>query len=158
MADMDTLIITGWGWKEYAVAAAVAFKALGGHAEVMGMSKRRLPEFLEGEGRDWRKIYLLGMSLGGDEARLAAALKALKRTEVTWISALPMSDDQAKTLAPLLRVHQTKGDLFNGALVKAVGDFFKIEIKNFIPFALEGNKIPKSVPPYHELICAAMYA
>ena len=23
---MDTLIITGWGWKEYAVAAAVALK------------------------------------------------------------------------------------------------------------------------------------
>ena len=27
---MDTLILTGWGWKEYAVAAAVALKALGG--------------------------------------------------------------------------------------------------------------------------------
>ena len=44
---MDTLIITGWGWKEYAVAAAIALRAAKGQAEVMGMSKRRLPEFLQ---------------------------------------------------------------------------------------------------------------
>ena len=36
---MDTLILTGWGWKEYAVAAAIALKALGGKADVMGMTK-----------------------------------------------------------------------------------------------------------------------
>ena len=48
---MDSLIITGWGWKEYAVAAAIALRAVKGRAEVMGMSKRRLPEFLEGCGR-----------------------------------------------------------------------------------------------------------
>ena len=33
---MDTLIITGWGWKEYAVAAAIALRAVKGQAEVMG--------------------------------------------------------------------------------------------------------------------------
>ena len=47
---MNTLILTGWGWKEYAVAAAVALKGLNGQAEVRGMSKRRLPEYLETEG------------------------------------------------------------------------------------------------------------
>lgn len=39
---MNTLIITGWGWKEYAVAAAIALRSVKGQAEVMGMSKRRL--------------------------------------------------------------------------------------------------------------------
>ena len=53
------------------MAAAVALKALGGKADVMGMSKRRLPEFLELEGNKWRRIFLIGLSLGGDEARLA---------------------------------------------------------------------------------------
>ena len=43
----DTLILTGWGWKEYAVAAAVALKAHHGDADVRGVSKRRLPELLE---------------------------------------------------------------------------------------------------------------
>ena len=106
---MDTLIITGWGWKEYAVAAAVALKGLNGLAEVMGMSKRRLPEYLEGEGRKWKRVFLIGMSLGGDEQRLAAALKAMKKTEVVWISSLPMSESQEKLIAPLLKVHQAKG-------------------------------------------------
>ena len=40
---MTTLILTGWGWKEYAVAAAVLLKALDGKAVVQGMSKRHLP-------------------------------------------------------------------------------------------------------------------
>lgn len=69
----DVLILTGWGWKEYAVAAAVALKGLNGQAEVRGMSKRRLPEYLETEGAKWKRIFLIGMSLGGDEQRLAAA-------------------------------------------------------------------------------------
>ena len=97
-------------------------------AEVMGMSKRRLPEYFEGEGRKWKRVFLIGMSLGGDEQRLAAALKAMKKTEVVWISSLPMSESQEKLIAPLLKVHQAKGELFNGSLVKAVGDFFKIDV------------------------------
>ena len=155
---MDALIITGWGWKEYAVAAAIALRAMKGKAEVMGMSKRRLPEYLEGEGRKWKRVFLIGMSLGGDEPRLAAALKSMKKTEVVWISSLPMSESQEKLIAPFLKIHQAKGELFNGSLVRAVGEFFKIDVQPYIPFALEGNKIPKSVPPFHELICAAMYA
>ena len=155
---MDTLVLTGWGWKEYAVAAAVALKALGGKSDVMGMSKRRLPEFLELEGRNWKRIFLVGLSLGGDEARLATALKALKRTKVTWISSLPMSESQERLLAPLLDVRKADGGLFDGSLVKAVGDVFGVDVAPFLPFAVEGGKIPKSVPRYHELICAAMYA
>ena len=64
---MNTLILTGWGWKEYAVAAAAALRALEGKAEVLGMSKRRLPEFLETEGANWKRIYLIGLSLAGGE-------------------------------------------------------------------------------------------
>ena len=155
---MDTLVLTGWGWKEYAVAAAVALKALGGKADVMGMSKRRLPEFLELEGRKWKRIFLVGLSLGGDEAHLATALKALKHTKVTWISSLPMSESQERLLAPLLDVRKAEGGLFDGSLVKAVGDVFGVDVAQFLPFAVEGGKIPKSVPRYHEFICAAMYA
>ena len=99
---MNTLILTGWGWKEYAVAAAAALRAQGGNAEVLGMSKRRLPEFLEAEGANWRRICLIGLSLAGNEDRLATALKALRRrTEVTWISGLPMSENQTREIAPL---------------------------------------------------------
>ena len=102
---MKTLVLTGWGWKEYAVAAAAALEALGGDAEVMGMSKRRLPEFMETEALAWKRIVLVGLGLSGDEARLAKALRELKgKTKVVWISALPMSESQRRNIAPLVKV------------------------------------------------------
>ncbi|MGN0832451.1 MAG: hypothetical protein ACI4RD_02225 [Kiritimatiellia bacterium] len=70
-----TLILTGWGWKEYVVAASVVLKALDGQAKVRGMSKRHLPEFLAAEGGKWKRIYLIGISLGGDEKLLAEAAR-----------------------------------------------------------------------------------
>ena len=76
-----TLILTGWGWKEYAVSAAVALKAAGGDADVSGMSRRRLPEFLESYNAKHKRIIIIGVSLSGDEARLAAALAALKKAQ-----------------------------------------------------------------------------
>ena len=89
----EALIITGWGWKEYAVAAAAALRALKGEAEVVGMSKRRLPEFLEAEGEKWKRIFLIGMSLAGDEARLAAALTRLGGAKrVAWVRGRPMGE------------------------------------------------------------------
>ena len=40
------LILTGWGYAEYVASAAVALKAFDGMADVYGVSRRRLPEFL----------------------------------------------------------------------------------------------------------------
>ena len=155
----NDLIVTGWGWKEYAVAAAAALRALKGEAEVVGMSKRRLPEFLEAEGAKWKRIFLVGMSLAGDEARLAAALKRLGGAKrVTWISALAMSESQRRLVAPHLKTIEFGGGPFNGSLVAAVGKAFDTEVGDLMPFAREGARIPKSVPPYHELLSAAMYA
>ena len=156
---MNTLILTGWGWKEYAVAAAVVLKALDGKAEVRGMSKRHLPEFLAAEGAKWKRIYLIGISLGGDEKLLAETLRRFRRkTEVIWISGLDMSDSQRRDIAPLLKVMLFEGGYFNGALVKAVGKAFKVDVSAIVPYAIEKNRIPKTVPPYHELISAAMFA
>ena len=156
---MKTLVLTGWGWKEYAVAAAAVLDAVGGDADVRGMSKRRLPEFMESEAHKWKRIVLVGLSLGGDEARLTGALKALKgRAKVVWISALPMSESQKVAIAPLLEAVECEGGPFNGSLVKAVGVAFGVNVSRFLPFAHEDAKAPKSVPPYHELLDAAMFA
>jgi DNA-binding NtrC family response regulator len=156
---MKTLVLTGWGWTEYAAAAAAALDALGGDADVRGMSKRRLPEFMESEASAWKRIVLVGLSLGGDEMRLAQALRALKgKTKVVWISALPMSESQAKSIAPLLKVVECEGGPFNGSLVKAVGTAFGTDVSRFLPFAAEGAKAPKSVAAYQELLSAAMFA
>jgi len=156
---MDKLILTGWGWMEYAVAASAALRALDFRADVKGMSKRRLGEFLEAEGRKWRCIYLIGLSLGVDEARLRGALAKLKgRTRVVWISGMAMSEGQSRNLAPLMEVHQYGGGPFNGSLLAAVGKTFAVETEDLQPFVWERAKVPKSVPPFHELLQAAMFA
>ena len=159
--DKD-LVLTGWGWKEYAVAAAVALRALGAATDVMGMSKRRLPEFLEEHGADYRRIYIVGVALGGDAERLSRTLSSLRATgvKVVWISSIPIEAPHKKILGSFIEIFETKAKqgLFNGALVRAVGEYFKEDFSDVLPFAKEGSSIPKSVPRYHELIQAAMYA
>ena len=88
MNGSDNLILTGWCHVEYVAAAAAALKALGGDADVCGVSRRRLPELMEEladgrEGRDAsvrrpKRIYIIGVSVSGDPARLADALRRLK--------------------------------------------------------------------------------
>ena len=77
-----TLILTGWGWKEYPVAAAVALKAVGGEADVAGMSRRRLPEFLELYSPKHKQIIVIGVSsalvLGGIVTATLIILKKFK--------------------------------------------------------------------------------
>ena len=76
----NTLILTGRKYMDYAVAAAIALRHFG-IADVLGMSRRRLPEFLE-EVSGYSEIAILGVSLTGDIERLAKALKELKNKKV----------------------------------------------------------------------------
>ena len=94
MERNSNLILTGWGHVEYVVAAAAALKALNGAADVLGVSRRRLPELLgelaaERGAQRWRRVYILGVSLTGDPEALKAAAVRLKSkgVEVVWISA-----------------------------------------------------------------------
>lgn len=85
------MILTGWGYAEYVASAAVALKALGGRADVYGVSRRRLPEFLgelagERGTPQWKRIYLLGLSLSGDPESLKTALVKLKAKGVEVMS------------------------------------------------------------------------
>ena len=143
--DSNGLILTGWGWKEYAVPAAVALRALDGRADVMGMSKRRLPEFLEEHGGDRRAIYIVGVALGGDAERLAKVLSSLRGggTKVVWISSIPMDESLKKILSPFIEIFETKAkqDLFNGALVKAISK------RMFPTFCLSPRKVSRFRSP-----------
>lgn len=64
MEKNGNLVLTGWGYAEYVAAAAVALKALGGRADVKGVSRRRLSEFLAelakvpGAPR-WKQVFLI---------------------------------------------------------------------------------------------------
>ena len=116
--------------------AAAALKALGGDAEVCGVSRRRLPELMEEisemkKGERWPAIYLLGVSLTGDPERLAAALGKLKKegVKVTWISAIEMPEEIAATLNGLLDAR-----VFDSSLLEAVGESFCVDVDEFTPF------------------------
>ena len=46
MGTCDNLILTGWGYAEYVASAAVALKALGGRADVYGVSRNTVRKYL----------------------------------------------------------------------------------------------------------------
>jgi transcriptional regulator with GAF, ATPase, and Fis domain len=97
MKTLQNLIITGWGYHDYACAAAVALRASPNDA-VIGVSKNRLPECLEEIAAQENvpgQILIIGVSLAGDPDRAAAACLALAAKGVTpvWYSAIEWSAD-----------------------------------------------------------------
>lgn len=154
----NNLILTGWGWPEYACAAALALRHFK-DADVLGMSTRRLPEFLDGlKPPSWRTIVIFGIGLTGDPERLASALKRLKMdgVRVVWISALPLPDELApKTSSELKK--SMKIYVNEDGLLEAAGALFKLPFGDLSPLL---NDKPRSA--YHKacraLLDAAMYA
>ena len=141
------LILTGWGYAEYVASAAVALKALGGRADVYGVSRRRLPEFLgelAGERGipQWKHIYLLGLSLSGDPESLKVALAKLKAkgVEVTWISALEMPEHIAALLDSVVKVR-----CYDGSLLEAVGQTFGVDVEVFMPFLKDRKRVSADI-------------
>ena len=159
MEKFDNLILTGWGYAEYVASAAVALKALKGNAEVLGVSRRRLPELLSelvaerGTPR-WSRIYMLGVSVSGDPGALADALAKLKakKVSVTWISALEMPEDIAEQLKGLLAVR-----VFDSSLLEAVGQAFGMDVEQYIPLLKESKRATTDIRAYLTLIDAAQF-
>lgn len=151
----NTLILTGWGWKEYSVAAAAVLRALGGTADVRGVSRRRLSEFLDILPMCYRRVYVIGVSLTGCPDRLATALIKLKKrgTKVSWISGIPIEPVLQEMFTDLL-----DAKVINGDLLDAVATVFKVDVSSLKPYAVEAKRPTGAVKAYHELIEASMYA
>ena len=163
MAKSGHLILTGWGYAEYVASAAAALKALGGGADVYGVSRRRLPEFLGELAGDrgtprWKRIYLLGLSLGGDPESLRTALAKLKAkgVEATWISAIEMPEHLAALLDGILHVR-----CHGGNLLEAVGQAFGVDVAPLMPFATgrppHDRRVSADVRAYFTLIDTAQF-
>ena len=145
------LILTGWGWKDYACAAALALRHLK-VANIRGMSQRRLPEFLN-TASGWDEIVILGIGLTTNPELLATALKRLLKqgVKVQIISTLDVPE--------ILRGDDfSKLDVFVGGtgITDAVSLCYKIDYDDLAP-VLEEKKPSKSVKQWHLLIEAAMY-
>jgi len=159
MDKNGTLILTGWGHVDYVVSAAAALQAFGGKADVYGVSRRRLPEFLgelasERGTPQWKHIYLLGVALAGDPPALKAALMKLQArgVEVTWISALEMPQDLVALLDGALKVRY-----YPGYLLEAVGRTFGVDVAAFLPFLKSPKKASTDIRAYFKLIETAQF-
>ena len=154
----NNLILTGWGWPEYACAAALALRHFK-DADVLGMSTRRFPEFLDGlKAPSWRTIVIFGIGLTGDPERLTSALKRLKTDgiRVFWISALPIPDELSPRTAAELK-KSMKIYVNEDGLLEAAGALFKLPFGDLTPLLHD-----KPRAAYHKacrtLLDAAMYA
>ncbi len=157
----DTLIVTGWGWHDYAGAAALALVKFP-NAVIRGASARRLPEVLDAAASDsstFSRVVILGVGLSAPAAALGAALRALKdrRTVVEWVSALPppegLPDEVSKLLT--MRVAEDVGGIADtvASVYGVTGDAgFDSRLRELLkPSPLAGE-------PWRTLLDAAMFA
>ena len=161
MGKLDNLVLTGWGHVEYVVSASVALKALNGNTDVLGVSRRRLPELME-EVAERKKsdrcsaIYILGVSLAGDPERLASALGKLRKegVKVTWVSAIEMPGEVSESLKGLLDVR-----VFDSSLLEAVGQSLGVDVGPYMPFIASAGARSRAsdVQSYFTLISAAQF-
>lgn len=127
---MKNLILTGWGWKDYACAAALALRKYP-DSDVLGMSTRRLPEFLD-EVNGYQQIILLGIGLTGNPELLLKALTRLhsQGVQLHWLSALPFPESLSEEIRSKLDVFvmeadtlTIKGDIPLERMIRAVQNF-----------------------------------
>ncbi len=146
-----TLILTGWKHPDYALAAALALRHFKGAADILGMSKRRLPEFLE-SAESYSEIVILGVSLTGDAERLGRVLAALKanRTRVLWLSGL----DFPEWLGDDVRCNLESRISPSGRVSGAVAEYYKLNAGDFASFCDEKNPRGRK---YIEFLEAAEY-
>ncbi len=148
---MNRLILTGWGWKDYACAAALALRHHKS-ADIRGMSTRRLPEFLN-EVTNYKEIIILGVGLTGNPELLTKAVTKLtgKGVKISWISAIPFPESLGGEL-------QSKMEIFvdGDGIADAVSLFYNIPYDDIAAISNEEKKIP-AVRSYLLLLEAAMY-
>ncbi len=149
---MNNLILTGWFWKDYAVAAAVALRHYR-KADIFGVSTRRLPELLNEIGSKYKEIAILGVGLSGDPELLDKALTKLQKNgiHIRWISALDFPESVGGEIRAKLD-HFICGD---SGITEAVSQCFNLPYDDIAPLAEQ--EVPKSLQPTHDLVEAAMY-
>ena len=149
---MDNLILTGWFWKDYAIAAAVALRYYK-KADIYGVSTRRLPEMLNEIGSEYKEIAILGVGLTGDPELLEKALTKLQKNgvRVRWISAL----DFPECIGDNIREKLDSFICYDDGITEATSQCFKISYNDIAPLAEQS--VPENLQSVHDLLESAMY-
>ncbi len=149
---MDNLILTGWGWKDYACAAALALRKFQ-LADVLGMSTRRLPEFLN-EVSGYKNIIILGIGLTGDRELLAKAVNKLadKGVKLRWLSAIDAPDYLDEEILSKIDTFVAYAD----TLTDVAAQCFGLTYDDLVPLISETG-CKGELLHYRQLLEAAMY-
>ncbi len=144
-----TLILTGWGNKDYACGAALALRHYK-QADILGVSKRRLPDFLENVS-GYKEIAILGVSLTADAERLAAALKSLKERKVLvrWLSVYDFPEWMGKEIRDNL-----ESSICGSDILEAVSQTFNLPCSDIGRILRETDSLGRR---YSIFLEAAMY-
>lgn len=143
---METLILTGWGWHDYACAAAVVLRKYP-EADIKGMSMGRLPSCLkdisENKTNSYMNIIILGIGWRGEPDEILIILKKLKKqgSEVVWISCLPFPERLPKEITKQLNIQVDDNDLW---LTQLTANFYQQECQDLLPM-LENNPKGKAL-------------
>ena len=145
-----TLILTGWKYIDYAVSAALALRHYG-KADILGMSRRRLPEYLE-DVSEYSEIAILGVSLAGDAGRLGKALERLRKhkVKVLWISGI----DFPEWMGDEVRANLDSYISPSGSVFIAAAEYFRMDHSEFDDYLDERKPVGKK---YQEFMKAAEY-
>ena len=149
---MSNLILTGWFWKDYAVAAAVALRHYK-KADIYGVSTHRLPEMLNEIGNKYKEIAILGVGLSGDADLLEKALTKLQKNgvHVRWISSLNFPE----FIGDSIRQKLDSFICYDDGITEAVSQCFNQRYDDIA--SLASQEVPKNLCSVHELLEAAMY-
>ncbi len=150
---MKTLILTGWFWEDYACAAAIALRHYK-EADIMGMSTRRLPEYLS-QLSGYNEVVILGVGLIGNPALLEDALGKLqrKKVRVRWISSLEVPENINENITSKLEIFLQIGV----TLSEAVSSCFNVSGKDLEPLLHINSSVPSAIKHYRQLLEAASY-
>jgi len=133
----NVAIITGWGWADYACAAAVALRKFKS-ADVFGMSQRKLPvrltELSKNKNCSYKKIIIIGIGMNTDSKMLITAIEKLKKKKIKfiWISAYNLPYKLKNIITDF---EEGKEE----SLTKTTADYFNLKFDDLIPLTINSK-------------------
>ncbi len=153
----ETIILTGWGWRDYAGAAAAALRRWK-YADASGMSQRRLPEFLHKlslKPGKTQRVIILGIGLERNPELLLESLSQLHTAgvETHWISI----ESFPKSLPPKIQDCLNICEINAETLTEAVGSLYESDYSDILNFLNQKTGRAEKKYTWPLLIDAAMY-
>lgn len=148
---MKNLILTGWFWHDFVCAAALALRN-DKNADVLGMSKRKLPDFLN-EVDGYKDITIIGVDCSANPELLKNALCRLKKKKVAvrWIGSVRMQEEIQREICSNIDIILNP----DRTITATIADLYHCDYSDLEP--LIEQKTAKKYQPYHELLEAAAY-